>query len=90
MNEIIIAVIIVAGIGLIAGIGLAVASRLMSVPKDEKAEDPETEKIEALIANRAEAKKAKDFAAADAIRDELAAMGITIKDTRQGVQWFRG
>ena len=58
--------------------------------KDEKAEDPETEKIEALIAKRAEAKKAKDFAAADAIRDELAAMGITIKDTRQGVQWFRG
>ena len=39
MNEIIIAVIIVAGIGLIAGIGLAVASRLMSVPKDEKAEE---------------------------------------------------
>ena len=56
----------------------------------KKAEDPETEKIEALIAKRAEAKKAKDFAAADAIRDELAAMGITIKDTRQGVQWFRG
>ena len=48
------------------------------------------EKIEELIAKRAEAKKAKDFAAADAIRDELAAMGITIKDTRQGVQWFRG
>ena len=50
----------------------------------------EKEKIEALIAKRAEAKKAKDFATADAIRDELAAMGITIKDTRQGVQWFRG
>ena len=50
----------------------------------------ETAKIEELIAKRAEAKKAKDFATADAIRDELAAMGITIKDTRQGVQWFRG
>ena len=48
------------------------------------------EEIEALIAERTEAKKAKDFAKADAIRDELAAMGITIKDTRQGVQWFRG
>ena len=34
-------------------------------------------------------KKNKDFATADAIRDELSAMGITIKDTRQGVQWFR-
>jgi cysteinyl-tRNA synthetase len=49
----------------------------------------DAEMIEALIAKRAEAKKNKDFAAADAIRDELAAMGITIKDTRQGVQWFR-
>ena len=57
---------------------------------DEEVQDPDKEKIEELIAKRAEAKKAKDFAAADAIRDELAAMGITIKDTRQGVQWFRG
>ena len=55
-----------------------------------KRQDEETAKIEELIAKRAEAKKAKDFATADAIRDELAAMGITIKDTRQGVQWFRG
>ena len=50
----------------------------------------ESAKIELLIEKRADAKKAKDFAAADAIRDELAAMGITIKDTRQGVQWFKG
>ncbi len=56
---------------------------------EEETADAETEKIEALIAKRAEAKKNKDFAAADAIRDELSAMGITIKDTRQGVQWFR-
>ena len=57
--------------------------------KEEEAGDPDKEKIEELIAKRTEAKKAKDFAAADAIRDELSAMGITIKDTRQGVQWFR-
>ena len=57
---------------------------------EDEISDEETAKIEALIAKRTEAKKAKDFAAADAIRDELAAMGITIKDTRQGVQWFRG
>lgn len=56
----------------------------------ESEEDSDKDKIEALIAKRTEAKKAKDFAAADAIRDELTAMGITIKDTRQGVQWFRG
>ncbi|WP_317855614.1 cysteine--tRNA ligase [Chakrabartyella piscis] len=57
---------------------------------EEVAVDEDAAKIEELIAKRAEAKKAKDFAAADAIRDELSAMGITIKDTRQGVQWFRG
>lgn len=57
---------------------------------EEDVQDPEKDKIEELIAKRAEAKKAKDFATADAIRDELSAMGITIKDTRQGVQWFRG
>ena len=57
---------------------------------EEEVQDHEKDKIEELIAKRAEAKKAKDFATADAIRDELSAMGITIKDTRQGVQWFRG
>ena len=41
------------------------------------------------IAERAGAKKAKDFARADAIRDELLARGITIKDTREGVVWER-
>ena len=46
--------------------------------------------IEDLIAKRADAKKNKDFAQADKIRDELSAMGITIKDTREGVKWFRG
>ena len=56
----------------------------------EKTEDPDTAMIEELIAKRTEAKKNKDFATADAIREELSQMGITIKDTRQGVQWFRG
>lgn len=58
--------------------------------EEEKEEDHDTAVIEELIAKRAEAKKTKDFATADAIRDELSSMGITIKDTRQGVQWFRG
>lgn len=58
--------------------------------EEEKEEDPDTAVIEELIAKRAEAKKTKDFTTADAIRDELSSMGITIKDTRQGVQWFRG
>ena len=43
--------------------------------------------IEAKIAERAEAKKNKDFAKADAIRDELLSKGVVIKDTREGVTW---
>ena len=39
------------------------------------------------ITERAAAKKAKDFATADAIRDELLAKGVAIKDTREGVKW---
>ena len=43
--------------------------------------------VEEKIAERVAAKKAKDFAKADAIRDELKAKGILIKDTREGVVW---
>ena len=43
--------------------------------------------ILAKIEERAAAKKAKDFATADAIRDELLAKGVAIKDTREGVKW---
>lgn len=43
--------------------------------------------IESLIAQRQEARKEKNWAAADAIRDQLDTMGILIKDTPQGVQW---
>lgn len=50
--------------------------------------DPELEQfVLAKIEERKEAKKAKDFAKADAIRDELLAKGVAIKDTREGTVW---
>ena len=51
--------------------------------------DPEAAEIEALIAERAAAKKEKNFARADEIRAELTARGITITDTAQGTTWTR-
>ncbi|WP_027186272.1 cysteine--tRNA ligase [Desulfovibrio inopinatus] len=43
--------------------------------------------VEALIQKRQDARKAKDFAASDAIRDELAAMHVEVKDTPEGTVW---
>jgi cysteinyl-tRNA synthetase len=45
--------------------------------------------IEQRIQDRAAAKKARDFAAADAIRAELALQGVELKDTPQGTTWVR-
>ncbi|QNM06029.1 cysteine--tRNA ligase [Qiania dongpingensis] len=45
--------------------------------------------IEALIEERQQARKNKDFARADEIRDTLADKGILLKDTREGVKWTR-
>ena len=52
-------------------------------------EAPLEQDIQSLIDERQQARAQKDFARADAIRDELAARGITIKDTPQGVQVLR-
>ena len=49
--------------------------------------DEERAEIEDLIARRAEARKNKDWPAADAIRDELAARHVVMKDTPNGVEW---
>ncbi len=45
--------------------------------------------IEALIEKRQEARKARDFASADKIRDDLLAKGILLEDTREGVRFKR-
>ena len=73
--------------------------RVLSLSLIEKAEElrkknaePEgahDERIEGLLSERAAAKKAKNFAEADRIRDRLKAEGITIIDTPQGAKWKR-
>lgn len=47
------------------------------------------EDIEALIAERQEARRHRNFARSDEIRDELAAKGITLEDTKDGMRWRR-
>ena len=47
------------------------------------------EQVNALVAQRAQAKKTRDFARSDAIRAELLAQGIVLEDTREGVRWKR-
>ncbi len=57
--------------------------------KMEKQEEILDSEIEELIRQRQEARKAKDFARADQIRDELLQKGIVLEDTREGVKWKR-
>jgi cysteinyl-tRNA synthetase len=47
------------------------------------------EEIDALVAERTQAKKARNFARADAIRVELLAKGVVIEDSKDGVRWKR-
>ena len=62
------------------------ALSLMDVVSEDGEENAE---VEALIRARADAKKAKNFAEADRIRDELKAQGIEITDVPGGAKWKR-
>ena len=55
----------------------------------EKEEELLDSDIEALIEERQQARKAKNYARADEIRNELLEKGIILEDTRQGVKWKR-
>ncbi len=67
------------------------AEKLLSTPTETVSvqDDPEAEEINALVAERTEAKKAKNFARSDEIRNILAARGIILTDTPNGVIWKR-
>jgi len=52
--------------------------------------DVDVDYIESMIQKRIDAKKAKDFATADSVRDELLAQGITLRDGPEGTSWTQG
>lgn len=54
---------------------------------DEKALEPYRGAVDLLLKVRAEAKAKKDWATSDLIRDQLAALGFAVKDTKDGVEW---
>ncbi len=57
-------------------------------PDDDEA-DPFARQVEALLAERRAARKAKDYARSDALRDEIEAMGVEVMDTPEGTRWRR-
>ncbi len=63
---------------------------LVVAPEGPAVESPEfTAKVEGMIERRRELRAARDFAGADAVRDELKAMGVIVEDHPQGVRWRR-
>ncbi|MFN3315123.1 MAG: DALR domain-containing protein, partial [Hyphomonas sp.] len=74
------------------GAGLLASARMLGLLEPAmgawaEAGDAVAGQIEALLAARAEARKARDFARADAIRDGFAQAGVEVKDTPAGPEW---
>ena len=68
---------------------MELATVLGLLQQDVEEEVEIDDELQALIDERQEARKAKNFARADEIRDQLKVQGITLKDTPQGVQVIR-
>ncbi len=72
-----------------AGLALGLLQQAPEAWFNRGASGEDDARIQALVDERSAAKKARDFARADAIRDQLAAEGILLEDTPQGVRWKR-
>ena len=62
---------------------------MLGLVYEKKGGDDLDAQVESLIEQRTAARKAKDFATADAIRDKLKEMGIILEDTPQGIKWHK-
>ncbi|NCC68677.1 MAG: hypothetical protein EOM14_10895 [Clostridia bacterium] len=76
---------LIADFDTVLSIGLIGAAR-KAQSADEGASDP---RIDALVTARSDAKKAKNWAEADRIRDDLKAEGIILTDTPEGTKWTK-
>ncbi len=77
-------------LALIADFDRVLSLSLIPEKTGDDEEDGElTAYVERMIAERAEAKKAKNWARADEIRNELAQKGITLKDSKEGTTWTK-
>ena len=66
---------------------LPTREQTLAEPEDDPRRAEIADQVEALLTKRSEARAAKDWPAADAIRDELASLGVVVTDTAEGPIW---
>ena len=71
----------------VLSLGLIDGANAVKKENEQKNAGVDVAKIEELIAKRTQARANKDWATADAIRDELAAMHVVVKDSKDGITW---
>ena len=71
----------------VLSLNLIPAAEALKAKQQAEAQASADPEIDALVQARTEAKKARNFAEADRIRDQLKAMGVEIIDTPQGTKW---